>query len=170
MNKHIIRTAAALLALGWAVSCDVDDAAQIDLVELGATQKEFVVSEEPGSLEIQVYANGPFHIESLDDAAWLSFDRTAGEGDGSITASYRMNEEFKRMSRFVLCSDVDDRRDTLSLKQQGSMTATLTKENTSLIAPGKGGDLVETLVTNIPFSYLTVESSFPEGADVTWIK
>lgn len=170
MNKHIIRTAAALLALGWAVSCDVDDAAQIDLVELGATQKEFVVSEEPGSLEIQVYANGPFHIESLDDAAWLSFDRTAGEGDGSITASYRMNEEFKRMSRFVLCSDVDDRRDTLSLKQQGSMTATLTKENTSLIAPGKGGDLVETLVTNIPFSYMTVETSFPEGADDTWIK
>lgn len=158
-----------LAAAGLLAACNIDDAAKIDLVELGATQKVFTVSEEAGNLEVSVLSNGAYHIEQLDDANWIAFDRMAGEGDGTLNISYTMNEEFKRMTRFVLCSDVDSRRDTLSLKQQGAITALLTKENTSLIAPGKGGDLVETIQTNIPFSYMTVITTFPEGADTTWI-
>ena len=163
-HASVLFAAAGLLA-----ACNVDDAAQIDLVELGATQKVYTVSEEAGILEVNVLSNGAYHVEQLDDADWISFDRTSGKGDGTLNVSYTMNEEFKRMTRFVLCSDVDSRRDTLSLKQQGTISALLTKENTSLIAPGKGGDLVETIRTNVPFSYMTVKTSFPEGADSTWI-
>jgi len=171
INNRILRNAVlAFMGMTMAVGCRFDDAAQVPLVELGATEKEFIVNEDGGPFEIQVYSNGAYHIETLGDAPWLSLDRTTGNGDGVINANVIMNEEFKRMAQIVLCSDVDDRRDTLSIKQQGALIAVLTKSNTSIILPGKGGTTQETVETNIPFSYMTVVKSVAEGEDDSWLK
>jgi len=153
-----------------AAACDYDDAADIDLVELGATAKEYVAEADGGKIEIEVYSNGRYHLERLDEASWLSFDRTEGDGDGVIRATVDFNEEFKRMSSVVLCSDVDTRRDTIALKQKGSLEAFLTKENTSVILAGKGGTLEDAIGTNVPFEYMKVQKAFAEGADSTWLQ
>jgi len=167
----LLRSCAAILAIGGLASaCDYDDSADIKLVELGATQKEYVADAEGGKKEILVYSNGPFHIERLDDASWVSFDKTTGDGDDLIKATFDFNEEFKRMSQIVLCSDVDERRDTISLKQKGTLTAFMNKENTSIILDGAGGTLKDIIKTNVPFEYMTVNKSFREGADTTWIE
>ncbi len=166
--KEII--SAFLAAAAVVSSCDVDDAADIPLVELGANGKEYVVEAEASTVEIPVFSNGAYHIERTEDTDWLELDSWEGNGDGTVTASCSFNEEFKRMTGIVLCSDVDSRRDTVYIKQKGLMTAVLSKENTSIIADGAGGKLEESVITNVPFSYFTVEKVFPEGADSTWIE
>ena len=153
-----------------ASACHYDDATPVALVELGATQKEYVIDEDGGSIKIAVFSNGAYHIDNLDEAKWLALDKTSGVGDDSLKVTATMNEEFKRMSRIVLCSDVDSRRDTISIKQKGSLVAALTKENTSIVLPGAGGTVTESVSTNVPFSYMTVDIEYPEGAPSGWVK
>ena len=168
--KNIIPQSLALLsALAVLSACRYDDATPVSLVELGATQKEYIINEDGGSVKIAVYSNGAYHIDTLDDSPWLSLDRTSGDGDDSLKVTATMNEEFKRMSRIVLCSDVDSRRDTIAIKQQGALVAALTKENTSIVLPGAGGTVTESVNTNVPFSYMTVDVEYPEGAPSGWV-
>ena len=168
--KNIIPQSLALISvLALTVACRYDDATPVNLVELGATQKEYIIDEDGGSVKIAVYSNGAYHIDSLDESPWLSLDRTSGEGDDSLKVTATMNEEFKRMSRIVLCSNVDSRRDTISIKQKGALTAALTKENTSIVLPGAGGTVTESVSTNVPFSYMNVDIEYPEGAPSGWV-
>ena len=46
----------------------------------------------------------------------------------------------------------------------------MNKENTSIILDGAGGTLKDIIKTNVPFEYMTVNKSFREGADTTWIE
>ena len=156
--------------MALASACRYDDATPVSLVELGATQKEYIINEDGGSIKIAVFSNGAYHIDSLDESKWLALDKTSGNGDDSLKVTATMNEEFKRMSRIVLCSDVDARRDTIAIKQKGALIAALTKENTSIVLPGAGGTVTETVSTNVPFSYMTVDIEYPEGAPADWVK
>lgn len=169
--KTILRSCAALLlAGGLAAACDYDDATDIALVELGAVDKEYVVEADGGRVDIEVYANGAYHVEQIDPVNWISFNKTADSGDGKITALLSFNEEFKRMARIALCSDVDDRRDTLSIKQKGSIEAFMRKDNTSIVLNGAGGTLEDEIKTNVPFEYMTVEKVFGEEEDGSWLQ
>ncbi|MCR5326661.1 MAG: DUF5689 domain-containing protein [Bacteroidales bacterium] len=169
MKNIILKSFVLLPALALAAACNYDDATPVSLVELGATQKEYVINEDGGSIKIAILSNGPYSVISLDDAPWLTLGATAGNGDDSLKVTATMNEEFKRMSQIVLCSDVDSRRDTLSIKQKGSIEATLTKENTSIVLPGAGGTVTEYVSTNVPFSYMKVDVAYPEGAPSGWV-
>lgn len=153
-----------------AVSCEYDDAAKVDLVELGATQDEYVFEAENGSQKIAVLANGPYHIEKLDDSDWFTLSSKTGEKDDSLTVTCSFNEEFKRMSYLVLCSDLDSRRDTIAIKQKGLIEALLSKENTSVILAGAGGTQEEDILTNVPFSYMTVKTIYGSETDNAWLK
>ena len=156
--------------MALASACRYDDATPVSLVELGATQKEYIINEDGGSIKIAVFSNGAYHIDSLGEEKWLAQDKTSGNGDDSLKVTATMNEEFKRMSRIVLCSDVDARRDTIAIKQKGALVAALTKENTSIVLPGAGGTVTETVSTNVPFSYMTVDIEYPEGSPADWVK
>ena len=170
MKNTIYRILVLVTALAFAAACDYDDAAPVSLVELGATQKEFIIDEDGGTIKIAVLSNGPYNVISLDDAPWLTLGSTSGNGDDSLKVTATMNEEFKRMSQIVLCSEVDERRDTLSFKQKGSIDAALSKENTSIVLPGAGGLVTEFVTTNVPFSYMTVDIEYPEGSPSGWVK
>ena len=75
--KTILRSCAALiLAGGLAAACDYDDATDIALVELGAVDKEYVVEADGGRVDIEVYANGAYHVEQIDPVNWISFNKT----------------------------------------------------------------------------------------------
>ena len=114
----------------FAQSCSLDDAAKIPLVELGAPTKEFIVESLAGDVAIPVYSNGAFHVENVAEGQeWIALDKWEGNGDDTLYVEYTFNEEFKRMAGLVLCSDVDERRDTIYIKQKGLIEASLGRIN-----------------------------------------
>lgn len=154
-------------ALLLAVSCS-DPLADIPLVELGTPVKEFILEPDGGIVELPVYSNGAYHIETLESVPWFALNAAGGSGDGTVKASLDINEGFRRMTRFVLCSDVDSRRDTISVKQKGMLAAELSIDNTSLIGPGAGGTYSAELRTNIDFADFVLDIQYPSLSE-GWI-
>ena len=164
MRKLLI--AAAVLG---AASCDVDDSAKIPFVELGTPQNEYILEADGWDIQIDIFSNGKYRVEYASDAPWLTLSRMEGNGDGQISASVSMNEEFKRMASLVLCSEVDERKDTILIKQKGMLEAKLQMLNTSIILDGKGGKISADVTTNIPFEYMRVQTAY-SGDDADWIE
>jgi hypothetical protein len=92
-----------------------------------------------------------------------------GNGDGTLTLTSTGNDEFKRMTSFALCSDVDERRDTVYVKQKGKIEANLSMGNTSMVVPGAGGESKASLSTNIPFEYFKVNVDYNDPENVGWL-
>ena len=144
-----------VLAGGLALpSCDKKS--EIPLVKLGATQKEFLVEADGGNVNIPVYSNGAYHVERLTpDSDWLRLklpdDITS---NGYIRAECDLNTSFRRQVVFLLCSEVDSRRDTITFRQKGLKQAVLQMNDRAIQARGKGGDSTYVIQTNIPSSQL----------------
>ena len=161
----ILATAAA------AVSCAFAEPEDIPLVKLGAIEKEYVVEAEASTFDIDIYTNGPYHIEYMAEADWLSLScGDAVDGKAKITASCEFNEDFKRQAGFVLCSDLDSRRDTLYIKQKALVDAAIAFGNSSVIVPGAGGQNTSSITTNIPFEEITVTAEYTDETDAGWIR
>ena len=170
-NKYRILTAALLVAGAAVTACQLDEGDIIPLVELGAVEKEYVAPSEGATMEMKVLANGDFQIVKLDENAdWVTFSTMKGSEDMTVDINFAYNEEFKRMTRIALVSERGTRKDTIALKQEGQMVAELLIENASVITEGAGGPHIETVTTNVPFSYMTVETVYPSGEDEGWIK
>lgn len=166
--KNIINIMIALSLFAF-VSCSVDDSAKIPLVELGVRQNEYILEADGGEIDMEILSNGKYHIEYVSDAPWLTLASMDGNGDGQIRASVEMNEEFKRMVAIVLCSDVDERKDTVYIKQKGMLEARLEMSNTSVVLDGKGGESLTDITTNIPFEYMEVQTVY-NGDETGWIE
>ena len=83
--------------VGVAAACTNVDAEDIDLVKLGALEKEFIVEADANSFDIDIYTNGAYHIERINESDWLSL--ACGEttdGKATITAECEFNEDFSR--------------------------------------------------------------------------
>lgn len=156
--------AAALLL---AVSCS-DPLADIPLVELGTPVKEFILEPDGGMVDLKVYSNGDYRIETMEPVSWFALNTLSGSGDGVVKATLDVNEGFRRMTKLVLCSNVDSRRDTISIKQRGMLQAELSIDNTSLIGPGAGGTHSAELRTNIDFADLVLDIQYPSSSE-DWI-
>lgn len=163
---HYIGIAAVSGLLGGCAFLDAED---IALVKLGALEKEYVVEAEANTFDIEVYTNGSYHIERMNESEWLTLSPgDAVDGKAKITATCDFNENFKRKAGIVLCSDVDSRRDTLFIKQKALIDAMIQFGNSSIIVAGAGGENRSAIKTNIPFSEITVEKDYvSESAD--WI-
>jgi hypothetical protein len=121
-----------------------------------------------GEYDVEVLSNGAYHVEFTEND-WLTLSALQGNGDGRIKLTATPNKEFKRMTSFVLCSDVDTRRDTVYVKQKGDIEASLSMDNTSLVLPGAGGQSTAAIRTNIPFSYLESSVAYNEFDNVDWL-
>ncbi len=150
-----------------AFSCS-DPLADISLVELGTPSNEFVLEADGGIVDLPVYSNGPYHIETSGDASWFALNTSSGAGDGIVKASLDVNEGFRRMTRFVLCSDIDSRRDTITVKQKGMLQAELSMENSSIIGPGAGGVYSAAIKTNIDIDDMILDIQYLSPSD-EWI-
>lgn len=138
-RKSIFKFLGIAAVCAASAACSVDDADDLALVKLGALKKEFVVEADANTFDIDIYANSAFHIERINQADWISL--TCGEtedGKGAITAECEFNEGFKRKAGFVLCSDVDARRDTVYVKQKALVDAKIEFANSSVIVAGAG--------------------------------
>ena len=152
-------------------ACTIDDATDVPLVKLGAVEKEFVVEADASTFDIDIYTNGAYHIERINEADWLSL--SCGEtvdGKAKITAECEFNEDFKRKAGFVLCSDVDARRDTVYVKQKALIDAEIVFENSSVIVAGAGGENRSAIKTNVPFEDITVDITYANEQYVDWIE
>lgn len=169
--KSIFRLLSVASACGAMVSCAFSEPEEIALVKLGAPQKEYIVEAEASTFGIDIYTNGPYHIERTNEAGWLTLEYGEGtEGKATITASCEFNESFKRRAGIVLCSDMDSRRDTIYIKQKALIDANITFDNSSVIVPGAGGENRSAISTNIPFSEITVTTEYTDPENTGWIK
>ena len=162
-RKSIFKFWSIAAAVGIAAACTNVDAEDIDLVKLGALEKEFIVEADPNSFDIDIYTNGAYHIGRINESDWLNL--ACGEttdGKATITAECEFNEDFKRKAGIVLCSDVDSRRDTLYIKQKALIDARIAFANSSIIVPGAGGENKSVIETNVPFSDITVETEYSD--------
>lgn len=173
MKNRIFKYASIALAVaaGFSLqSCEIDDSAKIDLVELGVPTKEYVVDADACTVDIPYYSNGEFHIEDLkDDQNWIALSSRTGNGDGTLTVECGFNEEFKRSAGLVFCSDVDSRRDTIYVKQKGLIDAVLSLNNSSVIVAGAGGMSSTAVTTNVPFEYMDVKIEYSDENNAGWI-
>lgn len=171
MNMKSIKPILIALCAAALCGCEWDDAQKVELVELGAVQKSYELAAEGGEIEIPVYSNGKFHIEDFDnDGQWLTLSTSSGSGDQTILAEAGFNEEFKRKAGLVLCSDVDGRRDTIYVKQDGQLAADLRMDNTSVISAGAGGDCTTSVRTNVPFKLMDVDIFYNDEDQDGWVK
>ncbi len=159
MKKILIIVSSVIL---WS-ACQVDDAAEVVLVELGTPVKAYNLEAEGGRLDLAIYSNSSYRVELDRDADWLSLGATSGNGDGILTVTAPMNEGFRRMAGVVLCSNLDERRDTITVRQKGLLETTLAIENTSLIGHGEGGQTITPITTNIPFEDFKVTINYYDG-------
>ena len=113
MKRNISRICSALVLGFVAISC-LDETADIKLVELGTPLENntCIVEAAGGEYDVEVLSNGEYHVEFAENE-WLTLSTLQGNGDGKIKLTATPNKEFKRMTSFVLCSDVDTRRDTV---------------------------------------------------------
>ena len=170
MKRDISKICSALVFGLAAISCSLDETADIKLVELGTPLENNIcfVEAAGGEYDVEVLSNGAYHVE-LTENDWLTLSALQGNGDGRIKLTATPNKEFKRMTSFVLCSDVDTRRDTVYVKQKGDIEASLSMDNTSLVLPGAGGQSTAAIRTNIPFSYLESSVAYNEFDNVDWL-
>ena len=176
-NKSLVRSAAASAAFALVLSCSLDETADIKLVELGTALEDNIclIEAEGGDFDLSVYSNGEYHVEMISQAPWLTLSSMKGNGDGTIRLQAQQNPDFKRMVSFVLCSDVDSRRDTVYVKQLGAVEAKLLIENTSIVLPGAGGQSATPINTNIPADRFDVKIDYDindaEGVESTgWLE
>ena len=171
MKRNIFRAFSASVVCLAALSCSLDETADIKLVELGTPLEDNVciIEAEGGEYALEIYSNGSYHIEMLDQSSWLTLSAMKGNGDGTLTLTSTGNDEFKRMTSFALCSDVDERRDTVYVKQKGKIEANLSMGNTSMVVPGAGGESKASLSTNIPFEYFKVNVDYNDPENVGWL-
>lgn len=171
MKRNIFRAFSASVVCLAALSCSLDETADIKLVELGTPLEDNVciIEAEGGEYALEIYSNGSYHIEMLDQSSWLTLSAMKGSGDGTLTLTSTGNDEFKRMTSFALCSDVDERRDTVYVKQNGKIEASLSMGNTSMVVPGAGGESKASLSTNIPFEYFKVNVDYNDPENVGWL-
>ena len=171
--KNIVKYSSVLLAVASVAmlqSCDYDDAAKIDKVELGSPKGEYVINASDTTFTIPVYSNGKYHIEILDEAEnWLHITGEPSDKDATLTLSCDPNAEFKRKGRLALISDVDSRKDTITIKQRGWLVAKLAMNNTSIVADGSAGLVKSALSTNIPFKYMDVTTEYAIEGD-EWVQ
>lgn len=165
MKKTLFRDIrAAVFVLLTAVSCNYDDAMTVPSVGIGVVDKSYLVSSDGGKLEIEVYANSEFHVTGTDSCNWIHFDRTSAAEDVILNAECDPNEGFRRKASFVICSDIDSRRDTVLIRQDG-VAAILSMANTSFIVDQNGGVNSFDVETNVPFDKFTVNCSYPNGTE-----
>ena len=166
MFNTIIKRFAAVLSLGAVLAaCSLDETADIKLVELGTSLEDNVclIEAEGGDFTLSVYSNGEYHVEMLSEASWLTLSAFKGNGDGHIRLTAQENPDFKRMVTFVLCSDVDSRKDTVYVKQLGHIEAQLSVENTSVVLAGAGGESSVNINTNIPADRFDIAVTYDEN-------
>ncbi len=152
-----------------AASCAVDNGDEVYISELGAVQKEHIVSAERGTVEIQVLANAGWQAEFTDVYDdWVKIENPSNTNDGKIRIAYQTNDNFARMAALRVWSP--ERADTVYIKQRGAKTPLLSLPNSNIVVSGAGGDTKARLNTNIDIEDIDFDIIYTSNDEGGWIK
>ena len=155
-----------LLPLVLCFSCKMDDAEYLSPDELAVSQKEFYVDTNTGRFSFTVYANKKGVVSVLSGGEWLHPDRTAFEGDATVSVEYLYNEGLPRKGMVLL--ETDSRRDTVSIMQEGMKREAFDFPQTSVLVYNGMGDTVVPADCNVPLSEVKMSVQYQDGHD--WIR
>ncbi|MDR2627130.1 MAG: DUF5689 domain-containing protein [Dysgonamonadaceae bacterium] len=150
-------------------SCNMDEGIYIRPVELGAGQTSYIVSADPGTVDVEVLANQTVKLSFLNAVNWGSLSTNSVPGDAAVTFSYRQNTGFPRMAVILLSSENTGKCDTIYVKQEGVTMLYLSFPKISVSCKGAGGEIAVEIETNIPLEDMKVETGYPDAADAGWI-
>jgi hypothetical protein len=170
LKCRLIPLMSGMLAL-LLTSCDPDPVTQVISSGLGAEKKEYVVGAEEGSLEIMVYANHYTDISFAGETDWAMLLTDHIDGDAVFTIAYDKNNSFRRMAKIYLCSPESGRRDSVYLKQEGTLVPKIAfkEPNTNILSAG--GVLQTEMETNIERSLLNIQVTYTNEEDIReWIE
>ena len=121
MKKLHIRNIALVLGLAAAFSC-IDDAEFVEVDDLGAPTKEFVLEKTSGSLEVDVYTNKPTTANFIGTCDWAEIKTSGINSDGKFVVEYEQNASYPRHAKIEFVTAT--RRDTCVLLQNGELKET----------------------------------------------
>lgn len=131
---------------------------QIDIIELGATQKILTLPDtDPGSDQFTIYANCSWDYEQISGQEWLAVDSVS---DNAMQFSFYANNGFKRSARIVVYKD--NRRDTLCVRQRGVLTESVSLRSFSEVIPSDGGSGQTVVETTALEREIVVEAENPQ--------
>lgn len=160
----------AIFALAALVSCNIDDKELADAVELGVVDRQVLVPEEGSdAVQVRYYANTEVSLRLLDEAPWLSLDRSSVSRDGTLALSVQPNDGFRRCARVEFISGADSRRDTLSVYQKGEVD-TLVLKSSGVIIYNNMGDTEVELSTNLDPSSVKAVVRYMDGGAGQWVQ
>lgn len=152
-----------------AFACNIDDADEYSKSELGATQNVYTVPKEKGSVDVKIYSNYKCQVQFIgDDVDWATLDSQTFTGDGTVKVNYEANDEFPRMAKLRIWSS--DRADTVSIRQYGAKTPTLSFPSSSITVKGAGGQTLPRLNTNLDLKDITVGVIYTSDDEGNWIQ
>ncbi|MGL4292643.1 MAG: DUF5689 domain-containing protein, partial [Bacteroidales bacterium] len=150
-------------------ACNVDEALDVKLSELGTPENQYVVSAEAGEVGIKVLSNLNFELSFLNDPDWSSFAQTKFKGDTTFFVNYEANDDFPRMAAISIYAPRDQRYDTVYVMQEGARVPELNLSLTSVSVLGNGGKVSVPFNTNIDFEDIRIDIKYM-SEDMGWIE
>ena len=168
--KHIY-SIMALVSLLFLGACGDDQIVDHVYSELGAKTDEVIVSASEGYQEISVLSNQHVTASFLEDVQWATLDKKEFDGDIVLTVDYEANVGFPRVAKILLKGDIQNRCDTITLKQYGSEVPTIKLSERSLQMNGsQDGQASVGINTNVNWEDVKVTFNYGEDEKDEWIK
>ena len=139
-----------LCTVSLVFSCTPQDGL-IDVVEIGAGEKNVELGCMPGEYTMEVYADGEWSA-SITGGDWLLFKDgsspgISGNGDSRLVIGYQMNRGKDRAAEVVLSRG--SRTCTVSIVQEGIISSGLYFENANMLVGADGGQASAKLMTRL---------------------
>lgn len=142
--RYVYLVAALLICI---CSCKKDNGDLVRFSELGAVTKEYIIDAEAGKVDVEVYASDPFKVHTDSSYGWIHLDSVASVGgDTSFTVRYDANPGLPRMGKIVVYAPKSDRRDTVVIKQHGTVQPELTFAKSNISILGKHDSTISVIL------------------------
>ena len=133
---------------------------------LGFPEKVYNLEAQAGQLAIPVIATQEFKVST--DASWLTVPQTAPAGREGFLARYSANTSLPRAAKVVIAIEETNHRDTVLLRQKGTVEPVLSANSPVITVNGsQGGKCEIALETNLPDAAIVLSWS-SEGSE-EWI-
>lgn len=133
-------------------SCDRGDI--IPLVRLGSRQSVITLTDsDAGTAGFDIISDGGYEARVTEGSEWL---RIVSRSTDRLDVSFYANSGFKRSAKIVI--SLPGRKDSMYVRQPGPYEADIRLGISSLSVPASGGSYEIDVMSNLPGSFLTIES------------
>lgn len=137
MRRYIQLLVSILVLASFAASCNYDE--MVDVVALGAEEKEMFIPARPGIDTISLVTNVPYEVQVVQGASWLKLGGTGRVPSArkEIPFVFDANYGYRRMAKVTLSAAT--RTDTVFVKQEGPLEDRVYLSEKTFDVPSEGG-------------------------------